>query len=127
MSQTYSIHSTYDLKKRLALNVNFAHTAAHSGMRPDLNPADYPVFPWTTDPAGDPQFPAHFAQALVIGSGLVSRVDVPQTLIGSTADYHFHSGFDSGFRFNYGSYTDFIRPELTGKLRSYTAFFGRVW
>lgn len=127
MSQTYSIRSTYDLKKRLGLNVSFAHTVAHSGMRPDLNPADYPAFPWTTDPAGDPQFPAHFAQALAIGSGLVSQVNVPQTLIGSTADYHFHSGFDSGFRFNYGSYTDFIRPELTGKLRSYTAFFGRVW
>jgi hypothetical protein len=127
MSQTYSIHSSYDLKKRLGLNISFAHSAAHSGMRPDLNPADYPAFPWTTTPGGDPQFPAHFAQALAIGSGLVSQVNVPQTLIGSTADYHFHSGFDTGLRFNYGSYTDFVRPDLNGKLQSYTAFLGRVW
>jgi hypothetical protein len=42
-------------------------------------------------------------------------------------DYHFRSGLDSGLRFDYGSYTDNIRPDLTGKLRSYTAFFGRVW
>ena len=127
LSQTYSIRSTYDLKQRLGLSVNFAHSAAHSGMRPDVNPATYPIFPWTTAPGGDPQFPAHFAGALALAAGTISQVDVPQTLIGSTADYHFRSGFDSGFRFDYGSYTDSIRPGLTGKLQSYTAFFGRVW
>ena len=127
LDQTYSLRSTVELKKRLGLNVSFAHSAAHSGMRPDLNPADYPVFPWTTDPAGDPQFPAHFAGALAIGAGLVSQMNVPQTLIGASGDYHFKSGFDGGLRFNYGSYTDFIRPDLNGKLRSYTAFLGRIW
>src|SRR5450755_844907 len=44
MSQTFSIHSTYELKKRLGLNVSFAHSAAHSSLRPDVNPADYPTF-----------------------------------------------------------------------------------
>jgi hypothetical protein len=127
LSQTFSIHSTYELKKRLGLNVSFAHSAAHSSMRPDVNPADYPPFPWTTDPNGDPQFPAHFANALAIGAGPVSQVNVPQTLIGAMGDYHFRAGFDGGLRFNYGSYTDNIRPDLTGKLRSYSVFFGRVW
>jgi hypothetical protein len=92
-----------------------------------VNPATYPVFPWTTDPNGDPQFPAHFAQALTIGAGPVSQVNVPQTLIAATGDYHLRTGFDGGLRFSYGSYTDNIRPDLTGKLRSYTVFFGRVW
>ena len=127
LDQTYSIRSTVEMKKRLGLNVSFAHSVAHSGLRPDLNPADYPVFPWTTDPNGDPQFPAHFAGALAIGSGIVSQMNVPQTLIGATGDYHFKSGFDGGLRFNYGSYTDFIRPDLNGKLRSYTVFMGRIW
>jgi len=127
LDQTYSLRSTLEVKKRLGLNVSFAHSAAHSGMRPDVNPADYPAFPWTTAQGGDPQFPAHFAGALAIGAGPVSQMNVPQTLIAAIGDYHFRSGFDSGLRFNYGSYTDYVRPDLTGKLRSYTVFFGRVW
>jgi hypothetical protein len=134
MSQTFSIHSTYELKKRLGLNVSFAHSAAHSSLRPDVNPADYPTFPWTTDPNGDPEFPQHFANSLAIGAGPVSQVNVPQTLIGATGDYHLRAGFDGGLRFNYGSYTDNtvwaqtgIRPDVSGKLRSYSVFFGRVW
>jgi hypothetical protein len=127
LDQTYSLRTTVEVKKRLGLNLSFAHSVAHSGMRPDLNPADYPVFPWTTDPDGDPQYPAHFAGALAIGAGLVSQMNVPQTLIGATGDYHFRSGFDGGLRFNYGSYTDLIRPDLDGKLRSYTIFMGRTW
>lgn len=62
-----------------------------------------------------------------IGSGIVSKMDVPPTLIGATGDYHLRSGFDGGLRFNYGGYTDNIRQNLSGKLRSYTVFFGRVW
>ena len=128
LSQTYSVHSTYELKKRLGLNVSLAHSAAHSGMRPDLNPADYPAFgPGTTTPA-------LFAGALGIGAGPVSQVNVPQTLIGATGNYHLRAGFDGGLRFNYGSYTDntiwntpAYRPDVNGKLQSYSVFFGRVW
>ncbi len=122
LSQTFSLRSSYELKKRLGLNVNFAHSVAHSGMRPDVNPADYPPFP----PDGGVD-PAAFAAALGLSAGLVSQVNVPQTIVGSTADYHFRSGFDGGLRFNYGSYRDYIRPDLNGKLRSYTVFFGRTW
>jgi len=130
LSQTYSLHTTYEVKKRVGLNVSFAHSAAHSGWRPDLNPADYPIFPGAVSVAGyasQAAFAAAFATALGIGAGPVSEMNVPQTLIGATGDYHLRAGFDGGLRFNYGSYTDFIRPDLTGKLRSYTAFFGRVW
>jgi len=52
----------------------------------------------------------------------------------ATGDYHLRAGFDGGLRFNYGSYTDNtiwntpgIRPGVSGKLRSYSVFFGRVW
>ncbi len=121
LDQTYSIGSTVEVKKRMGLHVSVAHSVAHSGMRPDLNPADYPAFqPGTTDAVS-------FANALAIGAGPVSQMYVPQTLIGATGDYHFKSGFDGGLRFHYGSYTDFIRPDLNGKLRSYTVFMGRVW
>jgi hypothetical protein len=130
LSQTYSIHSSYELTKRLGLNVNLAHSAAHSGWRPDLNPADYPVFPGAVSVAGyssGAAFATAFSNALAIGAGPVSEMNVPQTLVGATGDYHLRAGFDGGLRFNYGSYTDYIRPDLTGKLQSYTVFFGRVW
>ena len=130
LSQTFSIHSTYELKKRLGLNLSFARSLAHSGWRPDLNPADYPNFPGAVSVAGytsEAAFAAAFSNALGIGAGPVSQMNVPQTLIGATGDYHLRSGFDGGLRFNYGSYTDNIRPDLTGKLQSYSVFFGRVW
>ena len=114
LSQTFSIHSTYELKKRLGLNVSFAHSAAHSGMRPDLNPADYPPFPWTTAVGGDPLFPQHLAGALGTGAGPVSQVNVPQTLVGATGNYRLRAGFDGGLRFNYGSYTDNYHLEYIG-------------
>ena len=130
LSQTFSIHSTYELKKRLGLNLSFARSLAHSGWRPDLNPADYPNFPGAVSVAGytsEAAFAAAFSNALGIGAGPVSQMNVPQTLIGATGDYHLRSGFDGGLRFNYGRYTDNIRPDLTGKLQSYSVFFGRVW
>jgi hypothetical protein len=129
LSQTFSINSTYELKKRLGLNVSFAHSAAHSGMRPDVNPADYPTTcpPFCVDPVA-------FAGALATGAGPVSQVNVPQTLVGATGNYHLRAGFDGGLRFNYGSYTDntiwntaAYRPNVNGKLQSYSVFFGRVW
>jgi len=130
LSQTFSMHTAYELKKRLGLNLSLARSLAHSGWRPDLNPADYPIFPGAVSVAGyasQADFAAAFSNALGIGSGLVSQMDVPQTLVGATGDYHLRSGFDGGLRFNYGSYTDNLRPGQSGKLRSYAAFFGRVW
>jgi hypothetical protein len=142
LSQTFSLSSTYELKKRVGLNLSFARSLAHSGWRPDLNPADYPDFPGAVSVAGYPTeaaFAAAFAAALGTGSGPVSQVNVPQTLVGATGNYHLRAGFDGGLRFNYGSYTDntiwnttsvdptLQRPNVNGKLRSYSVFFGRVW
>lgn len=137
LSQTFSVHTTYELPKRVGFNLNVARSLAHSGWRPDLNPADYPNFPGAVSVAGYPSeaaFAAAFSNALGIGAGPVSEVNVPQTLIGATGNYHLRAGFDGGLRFNYGSYTDNtiwntsgIRPNVNGKLQSYSVFFGRVW
>ena len=137
LSQTFSIHSTYELKKRLGLSLNVARSLAHSGWRPDLNTAAYPYFPGAVSVAGytsEAAFTTAFSNALGTGAGPVSQVNVPQTLVGATGNYHFRSGFDGGLRFNYGSYTDNtiwnttgVRPDVNGTLQSYTVFFGRVW
>ena len=115
LSQTVSFQSTYELKKRLAVTAGYTHSGAHSGFRPDTNAADFPG----VDPAA--------VSAVALGAGAVSLINVPQAIIGSSANYHFANGFDSGLRFNYGSYTDYARPNLTGKLQSYTMFLGRTW
>jgi hypothetical protein len=137
LSQTFSINSTYELKKRVGLNLSLARSLAHSGWRPDLNPADYPNFPGAVLVAGYPTeaaFATAFSGALATGAGPVSQVNVPQTLVGVTGNYHLRAGFDGGLRFNYGSYTDntiwnaaAYRPNVNGKLQSYSVFFGRVW
>jgi len=137
LSQTFSAHTTYELSKRVGLNLNVARSLAHSGWRPDLNPADYPNFPGAVSVAGytsEAAFAAAFAGALGTGAGPVSQVNVPQTLIGATGNYHLRAGFDGGLHFNYGSYTDntiwntaAYRPNVNGKLQSYSVFFGRVW
>ncbi|MGO9083933.1 MAG: hypothetical protein ACLQBK_01800 [Candidatus Sulfotelmatobacter sp.] len=139
LSQSYSLHTEYEVKQRVRFRADLARTLAHSGFRPDLNPADYPVFPGAVTVAGyasEAAFATAFSQALDLSSVLVSQVDVPQSIVGVTADYHLHSGFDGGLRFNYGSYADrigrltvngFTRPDLSGQLRSYTVFLGRVW
>lgn len=128
LSQSYSIHSDYDVKQRLRFRADFAHSVAHSGMRPELNPTNYPAFPGAD--------PVAFSGALQLASTVVSQVYVPQSIVGATADYHFKYGFDSGLRFNYGSYADrsgrmsvngIMRPDLSGQLRSYTIFMGRIW
>ena len=64
LSQTFSLNSTYEVKKRVGLNLSFARSLAHSGWRPDLNPADYPDFPGAVSVAGYPTeaaFAAAFA------------------------------------------------------------------
>jgi len=130
LDQTFTVLSTYEIKKRLGFGVDFARSLAHSGFRPDLNPADYPIFPGAIDVAGynsQQDYAAAFSAALALGSGPASLIDVPQSIVGSTLNYHFQKGFDGGLRFNYGSYADRMHPDLSGQLRSYTVFMGRVW
>jgi hypothetical protein len=126
LSQGYSIRSTYEVKKRLGLGLEFSHSAAHSSMRPDLNPNNFLGFPGAP-PVTPTDFAASFAGALALAAGPISEVKVPQAIVASSANYHFQSGFDTGLKFNYGSYVDRIRPDQTGRLRSYVAFVGRTW
>ena len=130
MSQSFSVSTNYELKSRMSLGVDFARTLAHSGFRPDLNPNNYPIFPGAVSVAGYASQQAYataFSQSLAIGAGPVSLVDVPQSIVGSTFNYHFKSGLDGGLHYNYGSYADRMHPELSGLLRSYSIFMGRVW
>jgi len=144
LDQSYSVRTSYEIKKRLGFGVDFARSLAHSGWRPDLNPANYPAFTPPPPYLGQTDYANAFSAALGLGSGVVSQANVPQTLISSTADYRFRAGFNGGFRFNYGSYAnhvstvynspvwfnqplDFNRSDLSGLLRSYTVFFGRAW
>jgi hypothetical protein len=147
LSQSYSLRTSYEVKKRFGVGLDFARSLAHSGWRPDLNTAHYPIFPGAVDVAGyasQADFQNAFSAALGLGSGVASQANVPQTIIGSTADYRFGRGFNGGFRFNYGSYANnvstvytsplfnyqplyFNRNDLSGKLRSYSVFVGRAW
>jgi|SRR5579872_564364 len=130
LSQSFSVRTSYEIKQRFGFQVDFARTLAHSGFRPDLNPANYPNFPGAVPVAGYPTEGAYataFGQALGLASGPVSLMDVPQSIVGSTLDYRFDKGFNGGMRFNYGSYADRVRPELSGQLRAYTVFMGKMW
>ncbi|HYM77876.1 MAG TPA: hypothetical protein VE377_18015 [Candidatus Dormibacteraeota bacterium] len=130
LSQNFSVNTNYQIKQRLDFQVTFARSLAHSGFRPDLNPLNYPDFPGAVSVASFPSeaaYAAAFSQALGLASGPVSLMDVPQSIVGSTLNYHLPRGFDAGLRFNYGSYADRMHPDLSGQLRSYTAFMGRIW
>lgn len=70
----------------------------------------------------------------MFGIGLPAHTRRKTSSAAIATQFHFRAGFDGGLRFNYGSYTDNtywaqqgIRPDVTGKLRSCSVFFGRVW
>ena len=145
LNQNYSFRTSYEIKKRFGIGIDFARSLAHSSWRPDLNTAHYPTFDWAFagyNSAAD--YLNAFSASLALGSGVASQINVPQTIIASTADYRFGKGFNGGLRFNYGSYANhvntvynspgqysqplfFNRSDLSGALRSYSVFFGRAW
>jgi hypothetical protein len=109
ISQSGSVSTSYLVKRRLALNLEFSHVVSHSDFRPGINP-DLPD-----------------QNAPVLWAAQFSRVDVPQALLRADAEYRWAHGLETGLRLYYGSYTDRVNPTLSGKLRSYSTFFGRVW
>jgi hypothetical protein len=117
ISQSYSISSTYLMKKKLAWNVELAHVASSSSLRPNLSNA--PICD-----AGPVPLPC--ADSVIFASQF-STVSVPQALASSTLDYRWRGGYDSGLRFQYGSYKDQVHPELNGHLNTYGLFFGKTW
>jgi hypothetical protein len=128
LSQSYSLRTSYEIKKRFGVGLDVVRSLAHSSWRPDANPAHYPQEnspnAWTPPlcagpcPApynsSDNTFATYadylngYAAALALGSGVGSQAKVPQTIIASTADYRFGKGFNGGFRFNYGSYANHV-------------------
>jgi hypothetical protein len=133
LSQSYSVGSTYNFKKRLFWRLDFSHIASHSEIRPSApNPADCAA------QSLDCSFSVAFARSY-------SNFTVPQILSSSSIDYRWARGISSGFRFQYDSYTDRgaslpvgppvpllfqglpIRSDLSGRLRTYSVFVGRAW
>ncbi len=138
LDQNYSFRTTYEAKKRFGVGVDVARSLAHSGWRPDVNPADYPqetsLNAWTPPLCSTPpclpfnsdgsygtytDYLNAFASSLTLGSGVASQVKVPQTIVASTADYRFGKGFNGGFRFNYGSYANRVNTTYTSPLFNY--------
>lgn len=117
ISRSYSISSTYLMKKKLAWNVELAHVASSSSLRPNLSNAPICDAGPVPLPCGDS----------VIFASQFSTVSVPQALADSTLDYKWKAGFDSGLRFQYGNYRDEVHPEVNGHLNSYAVFFGKTW
>lgn len=117
ISQSYSVSSTYLLRKKLAWNVELAHVASSSSLRPNLSNA--PICD-----AGP--VPLRCADSVIFASQF-STVSVPQALASSTLDYRWPGGYDSGLRFQYGNYKDQVHPELNGHLNTYALFFGKTW
>lgn len=119
ISQSYNLSSTYLFKKKLAWNLDFAHVNSNSSLRPNLAVA--PI----CDASPLPEPPSCAVSTAFMRE--FSRVAVPQVLASSALDYHWQNGFDSGFRYQYGSYRDEVHPELNGHLNTYGVFLGKTW
>jgi len=140
--QAYWGESTYTVKKRLGLNVRLTYNSARSGMRPDVNPADFAllgnqflqstgafnqtVFGTPGQPLCPPGAPTALCNVLV-ASTQISQVIVPQWIGQSRAFYHFPNKFEGGVVFYYGSYRDQLNPNLNGVLRTFSIYAGRSW
>ncbi|MBI3670715.1 MAG: hypothetical protein HY237_13155, partial [Acidobacteria bacterium] len=124
LSQSYSVSSAYLLKKKLAWNLDFSTVSSRSDFRPNLTS---PLIPLCgTVPCSDS----------VVVAQAISLINVPQIGVGSTLDYRWGWGMNSGIRFQYAGYSDrvprdssgqLVRPNLTGHFRSFTLFVGRTW
>ena len=130
LTQTYWLRSAYKVRQHLGLNLSLEHNSAHSEMRPDLNPSDYLLLgnaPLVQQGAFDPVVFQQALDSLALGATLGSQVNVPQLIGQGKLYYLLPHGFDTGFLIYYGSYRDYMHPELNGILRRFTIYFGRTW
>ena len=131
LSQSVWGESGYTFKQRLLLNLRVTHNSAHSGMRPDVNPADAArlgnlslLQSGTFDPDG--LFPASLGN-VQFAANQISQVIVPQWIGQSKLEYQFPRQFEGGLIFYYGSYRDYWNPGLNGTLRTFNLHVGRSW
>lgn len=123
LSQTYWVQSASKFfQQRLGFNARFTYNSARSGMQPDLNPSHYP--------AAQIQDPVLFRQALdtfALAAVQISQVIVPEYIGEVRLNYVLGRKFDSGLLIYYGSYHDYLNPNLDGVLRTYSMYVGRSW
>ena len=120
----------YTLEGRLGFNARLSYNAAHSGLRPDVNPADAAQLGNAALIAQNAFDPVGFAAALgnlTLAAGQVSGVVVPQWIGQARAFYRFPKQFEGGLVFYYGRYRDQWNPGLDGTLRTFTVYIGRRW
>ncbi len=100
-------------------------------MLPDLNSNDPALLAYNSSLIAQDTFdPGLFAQglgAVGLGATQVSEVNVPQFIGQGKVYYNLPHGFDACLLGYYGSYTDFMYPNLNGILRALTVYFGRSW
>ena len=129
LSQTYWFQSGYKFKDRLGLNLSIAHSSAHSGMRPDVNPNNFLLLgngPLVQDGTFLPDVFQQALQGIAFGSQ-ATQVEVPQFIGQGKVYYLLPHGLDAGVLIYYGSYRDYTNPNLNGILRSCSIYVGRSW
>jgi hypothetical protein len=131
ITQAYWAESSYTVKQRLGVSVRLTYNSSRSGMRPDVNPNDAALLGNQSliqqgmfDPSG--LFPAALGN-VQFAATQVSQVTVPQWIGQSKVYYILPRNFEGGLLFNYGSYSDALRPNLNGVLRTFTVYAGRSW
>jgi predicted CXXCH cytochrome family protein len=130
ITQAYWGESRYSLKQRLGVNLRITYNSARSGYRPDLNPNDAATLGNQTLISSGTFDPIMFAAALSnlqFSSTQISQVIVPQWIGQSKAYYLFPRKFEGGLVFYYGSYKDYLNPNLNGVLRTFSIYVGRTW
>lgn len=121
LSQTYWVQSASSFfRQRLGFNARFTYNSARSGIQPDLNPNHYPAM-------ADAVLFQQALGTLGLAAAQISQVIVPQSIGQAKLYYALPRRFDSGVIFSYGSYRDYLNPNLNGVLRVYSVYVGRSW
>jgi predicted CXXCH cytochrome family protein len=136
IAQTYWGESNYLLKQRLGVNFRLTYNSSRSGIRPDVNPADFLLLgnqylnasgAFNSGCAsGGPCF-ADALNNVFLGSTLVSQVVVPEWIGLSKVYYRFPGRIEGGLIVYYGTYRDYWHPNLNGVLRTFNIYVGRSW
>ncbi len=123
-------NTTYTVKDRLGLAMEFTHDASSSSFRPDLNPNDAASLGNAALIQQGVFDPGMFQSALgnlALSATQISGVKVPQWIGRAKGYYLLPHGIEAGTVFYYGSYGDYWNPNLNGVLRTFDVYLGHSW